>query len=216
MRQGVRQGVWRWAWSGTFVCEHFSCIESILKTSIGGPDSCHGEVLHQGWRRGCRGSNRAHPLAICGPIGSIANLDEQPLAAHGEDLCQRARSHFTLFAGKRDSAFSEGRLSPPVKSMRFALAFAVELANLDVSLWRSFEKNRQLVVRGFIQHGGPMRYKSATVVSRIRTPGSPPVRQGVAKGRGVHPRERTLWAVHATFRATRSWATSALWTERRR
>src|SRR5438445_12437655 len=63
-------------------------------------------------------------------------------------------SHFTLFAGECDSAFSEGWLWPAGQSDALG-SLAVALSNLDSRLWRSFEGDRQLVVRSFVQPGEP-------------------------------------------------------------
>ena len=94
-------------------------------------------------------------------IAAVTHLHEQPFLAYAGEVATRNADvgqvfcpDFALLKSEPDGAFPQCRLRTTGKPDPLG-AIAITLPNLDSGLWRSFEGNRQHIVRGFIQPGEP-------------------------------------------------------------
>jgi hypothetical protein len=115
-------------------------------------------------------------------IAAVTHLHEQPFLAYAGEVATRNADFgqvfcpdFTLLKSEPDGAFPQCRLRATGKPDPLG-AIAITLPNPDIGLWRSFEGNRQHVVRGFIQPGEPPPFVRRDAILRADLRFSPTLR----------------------------------------
>jgi hypothetical protein len=131
-------------------------------------------------------------------IAAVTHLHEQPFLAYAGEVATRNADFgqvfcpdFTLLKSEPDGAFPQCRLRATGKPDPLG-AIAITLPNPDIGLWRSFEGNRQHVVRGFIQPGEPPPFVRRDAILRADLRFSPTLRSNSLLPDGRQTAEKAI------------------------